>query len=300
MYVVDKFIDIDKPLDRNYVIMGESGNTHQVTISNYPSCTCYDYQKYGRRCKHIFFVLLRIMKITLTTHHKKKFSDKDLSEMNSNTPPIPEELIYRGDKPKIKDRVEQKFDEGDLCPICLDSLENGKELDYCKYSCGKTIHKQCFKRWSLEKGKICVNCRGKWYQDGEEFYHKTVAYHPIKKNGDKNNNNKNGDKNNTNNNEIKNGVNNDTKKEEKKEIDNFSDLNDKINAILANACRAHQQMEEENKAKAKKRKGRRRYQDVVNEYRSKFKNKMEEEEFLETRSRSRSRSRRKRKVKVKA
>ena len=42
-------------------------------------------------------------------------------------------------EPEVKEEqkeVSQKFDKGDVCPVCLDPLENGKELDYCKYSCG--------------------------------------------------------------------------------------------------------------------------------------------------------------------
>ena len=179
MYVVDTLpIDVDHPLDRSYIVMGNSGNTHQVTITNYPRCTCFDNQKYGRRCKHIFFVLLRIMNFTNKIH--KKFSNEELITMYLNSPPLEKELIYQGNKPKIKESVEQKFDEGDKCPVCLELLENGKELDFCKYSCGKTIHKQCFQQWKLTKGNICVYCRAKWYVDGEEFYHKTVSYHPFK------------------------------------------------------------------------------------------------------------------------
>ena len=53
-------------------------------------------------------------------------------------------------------------DTADLCPICLDDLENGTELDYCKYSCGKPIHTICFKMWAKKKSKTCVFCRENW------------------------------------------------------------------------------------------------------------------------------------------
>ena len=260
-------IDVDNPLERSYIVMGNSGIPYQVTISNYPKCTCPDNQNQGRRCKHIFFILLRIMNITDT--RRRKFSDNDLITMYMNSPPITKDLIYQGKKPRLRERVvEQKFEEGDTCPICLESLENGKELDYCKYSCGKTIHKQCFKMWALSKGKICVYCRSKWYADGEEFYHKTISYHPIKKNE----NNINEDKNQINNNETNNGneINNGE--------ENIDEINEKINLILKNDCKC--------KIKIKKKRGRRK-----REGGTKNREKSLEEEIEGNRERSRSRSR---------
>ena len=61
----------------------------------------------------------------------------------------------------------------------MDPLENGKELDYCKYSCGKTIHKKCFTMWEKSKGGICVLCRGQWYSDFPKIKPKKVSMHPI-------------------------------------------------------------------------------------------------------------------------
>ena len=48
---------------REYVIMGSTGNVYNVNITNDPTCTCPDYTNHANRCKHIFFVLVRIMKV---------------------------------------------------------------------------------------------------------------------------------------------------------------------------------------------------------------------------------------------
>ena len=282
MFLIDTLpVDVDHPLEKSYMIMGSTGNPYQVTISNYPRCTCPDNQLNGRRCKHIFFVLLRIMKATNTT--RRKYSDNELISMYVNTPPIEKHLIYQGKKPKIKEGVEQKFDEGDKCPICLEDLENGKELDFCKYSCGKTIHKECHKQWKLTKGNICVYCRGNWYEDGEEFYHKKVSYHPIKRkeksaNNDNNQNpnpnqNQNQDQNNTN------LINN--------EEENFAEINEKIDLILKNASREDEENREKNKdkIKIKKKRGRKKNEDGSKPKRTrrkKLNNELEEDENNET------------------
>ena len=166
----------DYPYERNYLIMGNSGNTYTVTISNMPSCTCPDYTTRGNRCKHIYFVLIRIMNIYNYTD--EEYSDEELAQMFLNIPDIAKNLMYQGEKPEEQKEVKQKFEKDDVCPICLDPLENGKELDYCKYSCGQTIHKKCFSMWEKSKGGICVFCRGKWYSSFPSKP-KPVSMHPI-------------------------------------------------------------------------------------------------------------------------
>ena len=187
----------DFPYKRKYLIMGNSGKTYKVTISNYPTCTCPDYTFNHRRCKHIYFVLIRIM--NTSNYMERKFEDEELEEMFSNIPDIAKNLMYEGERPTEQKEVNQKFDKDDVCPICLDPLENGKDLDYCKYSCGKTIHKKCFSMWEKSKGGICVFCRGKWYSDNPPIHPKKVSMHPIEEIQIEQEDNKNNNNNNNNN-----------------------------------------------------------------------------------------------------
>jgi hypothetical protein len=204
--------------ERAYVIMGHSGHVYNVTITNYPSCTCPDYYLRGNRCKHIYFVLMRIMNITNATDDS--FSDEELIEMYRNIPPITQNLMYKGEAVEVEGKeVDQKFDAGDICPICLDPLENGQELDFCRFSCGKTIHKKCFSMWEKSKGSICVFCRAKWYSNNIIKYHKKVSMHPIESI------NENIDKNNKSQNTL---TDKDINKEEKKDIINKDEDNKKI------------------------------------------------------------------------
>lgn len=184
--------DEETPFERSYVIMGNSGKTYTVTIAHKPRCTCPDFKSRSSRCKHIFFVLIRIMNIE--NFKDRTFSEEELLAMFKNIPEVAKNLIYQGELPAQQEEVNQKFDKDDICPICLDPLENGKELDYCKYSCGKTIHKKCFTMWEKSKGGICVFCRGKWYSDFPKIKPKKVSMHPIvatkvdEENKDSNNN----------------------------------------------------------------------------------------------------------------
>ena len=171
--------DPEEDTERKFVIMGHSGHVYNVTITNRPKCTCPDFYLRHNRCKHIYFVLIRIMNIDNVTD--RYYSDDDLTDMFSNIQPVAQNLMYKGDEMENNEgkEVEQKFEKGDICPICLDPLENGKELDFCRYSCGKTIHSKCFSMWVKSKGSICVFCRAQWYSAyALSQNHKKVSMHP--------------------------------------------------------------------------------------------------------------------------
>ena len=188
-------IEIEPPeeddIKRKFVIMGHSGHVYKVTISNHPHCTCPDFFLRRHRCKHIYFVLMRIMDISNYTD--SSYTDDELIDMFDNIPPIAQNLMYKGSAiPNEGKEVEQRFEKGDICPICLDPLENGKDLDFCRYSCGKTIHSKCFSMWEKSRGSICVFCRAQWYCSNLIIKnHKKVSMHPIDINNVNNDNNNN-------------------------------------------------------------------------------------------------------------
>ncbi len=175
IFLIETIID-DKELERKYVVMGLTGNIYNVTIKNAPECTCPDFITRGNRCKHIYFVLIRVMKTK--NEDKNIYNKKELYDMFNNIPNIMGNLIIndelRNTYEKLKQEnklnsvsngeiknVDQKGTD-DLCPICLDELENGDELDYCKYSCGKGIHKICYSMWTKQHSTNCVFCRASW------------------------------------------------------------------------------------------------------------------------------------------
>ena len=216
--------DPEEDTERKFVIMGHSGHVYNVTITNRPKCTCPDFYLRHNRCKHIYFVLIRIMNIDNVTD--RYYSDDDLTDMFSNIPPVAQNLMYKGDEMENNEgkEVEQKFEKGDICPICLDPLENGKELDFCRYSCGKTIHSKCFSMWVKSKGSICVFCRAQWYSAyALSQNHKKVSMHPIDLNNINNNGN---DLNNNNDNrmDLDNDNENNRDEEENNNIDEEDDV----------------------------------------------------------------------------
>lgn len=180
--------DEDDPI-REFLVMGTTGNVYTVTIENEPSCTCPDFQLRQRRCKHIFFILMRVMKVD--NERQKIYDDFELLDMFSNIPKITHNLIakkklrkkYQKLKKKLKETEEENEEEeeededvkkdkeglaeqkpiqdDDVCPICLDNIKDNGDLVYCK-KCGNSLHKKCFEMWCKRNKKTCVFCRGDW------------------------------------------------------------------------------------------------------------------------------------------
>ena len=206
LYLVESIPpNLNEEKKRVYLIMGSTGNVYSVVITNKPTCTCPDFKQRKKRCKHIYFVLIRIMKVENPIIKIKYFTNENLEEMFNNIPLITNNLIVdkskrdkfheitnniksndNNEKNKKNEKVIQKLNDEDICPICLDNLNNGKELDYCKYSCGLTLHKKCFQMWEKRNKGICVFCRADWYKNKKK--NKNNSYVNLLNNERTNNN----------------------------------------------------------------------------------------------------------------
>lgn len=62
LYLLDQY-DISAPgdLGRSFSVLGSTGNTYNVNICRFPSCSCPDFGN-GNLCKHILFVYLRVLR----------------------------------------------------------------------------------------------------------------------------------------------------------------------------------------------------------------------------------------------
>jgi hypothetical protein len=187
LYLIET-IPSTQELEKEFVVMGSTGNVYTVKICSEPSCTCPDFLRRQRNCKHIFFILLKVMKIDEVD--QEYFEDDELREMFSNIPKITSNLIVdktlrklykkqNGDNSEDEEEQEKESKEEDSkvarkpiddpCPICLEELkENEEDLDYCKYGCGKSIHSKCFFMWSKINKETCVFCRASWIKIDDE------------------------------------------------------------------------------------------------------------------------------------
>ncbi|OMP83296.1 E3 ubiquitin-protein ligase Zswim2 [Diplodia seriata] len=141
-------------------IAGTTGNIYTVNISLVPSCTCPHAAK-GNQCKHIVYILVRVLKAPPVLQYQLAFLRSELVEIFSKAPPIPSGVPGENDGGR-------KSVEGD-CPICCEDFEStGDAIVWCKAACGNNVHKTCFEQWAATKGGhnvTCPYCRTPWAGD---------------------------------------------------------------------------------------------------------------------------------------
>lgn len=173
LYLINFDIQNNNLNDKKFTVLGSTGNIYTVNIKKVPTCTCPDYSTRHRRCKHIYFILLRVMLIDPDLVDIKEYTNNQLNQMFTNMQQVakflyvPEELQKEYNINGMLNAannilVPMRTDE-DLCPICLDDINNGEDIDYCKYACGNPVHRQCFMMWvKNSKNPTCILCRTKW------------------------------------------------------------------------------------------------------------------------------------------
>ena len=50
-------------IEQTYLVLGTTGNVYDVVIKKEPTCTCLDFTTKNIRCKHIYYVLMNVLKI---------------------------------------------------------------------------------------------------------------------------------------------------------------------------------------------------------------------------------------------
>jgi hypothetical protein len=158
-------------------LAGTTGNIYTITIDKLPTCDCPHARK-GNQCKHIVYVLSRVLRAPAELEYQLAFTSPDLKDIFARAPPLPSETARNDDTDGNRKPVEGE------CPICCDEFEpeSSETIVYCKAACGNNIHKDCFCQWAATKtgqAVTCPFCRSPWQDDEDQL--KQVA-----KNGRKN------------------------------------------------------------------------------------------------------------------
>jgi hypothetical protein len=159
-------------VERSYSVLGSTGNVYRVTIGSRNSCTCPDASR-GNLCKHVLFVLVRVLKIPADNplSHQRIFSEDERRDIFLLAPPPPAQVLaeqrVRQELAKLEGRpddaaaavaaaapaapeakrVEQRPTAGLECPVCYEDFGDESTV-FCQFSCGQSVHAECFKRWS--------------------------------------------------------------------------------------------------------------------------------------------------------
>jgi hypothetical protein len=192
MFLVQKD-DEAQTLTCQFVILGSTGNLYTVKIAKVASCTCPDHQK-GNLCKHILFVLLKVMAINPSSPliYQAAWLRFELQEMFDQMTQRYQQVsgavmanslvratfakFEKGEQaPAAEDddgtnvARRQQVKEDDDCPICFDVLQGGGDkITFCRANCGANFHQGCINHWLRQHrtNPTCPICREAW-EDGK-------------------------------------------------------------------------------------------------------------------------------------
>ncbi|KAJ4294512.1 hypothetical protein N0V90_008203 [Kalmusia sp. IMI 367209] len=159
-------IGIDEAPEEKVIMAGSTGNLYTQHIRHVPSCDC-PHAKKGNQCKHIVYVMLRVLKAPEQVAYQLALTSSELRDLFKNAAPIPNVTSSADYGTDAEIDGNRKAVEGE-CPICYTEFEPGKEaIVYCKAACGNNVHKDCMQSWMAAKsGKAtCPYCRAQWEQD---------------------------------------------------------------------------------------------------------------------------------------
>ncbi|KAK6509253.1 hypothetical protein TWF481_004011 [Arthrobotrys musiformis] len=153
-----------KKLKEEFKVAGSTGNIYTVVLENIPTCDCPDSIHKGEICKHILFVMIKVLRVRHELSYQAALLNSEIRE-----------IFETSEKKRL-----QKPLDADECPICYEPFEeNESDVVFCTAQCGSNIHKECFGQWVAAKAGetvTCVMCRTPWEEnaavnrgDGEDI-----------------------------------------------------------------------------------------------------------------------------------
>jgi hypothetical protein len=174
IYLIDSIAPAEGSGEGFYFsIMGNSGTAYDIRIGpKRVSCSCPDHSANKNLCKHLLFVLIRLLKYDHNTVFKNYYMPLVYEDLKDDHFAMQDDTLkkcafYLENREKLSKKNKKKL-EGADCPICLEELKDpstsgGEPLLWCKGQCGNFVHQNCFLKWVEKKdGANCVLCRAQW------------------------------------------------------------------------------------------------------------------------------------------
>lgn len=74
-------------------LAGSTGNIYQVTITHLPTCTCPNFRGGNAQCKHIVYVLNKVLKAPMHLQYQLAFLTSELMEIFEHAGPLPTDTV---------------------------------------------------------------------------------------------------------------------------------------------------------------------------------------------------------------
>ncbi len=129
---------IKRENDYLFEVEGSTGKSYNVIVSEKMTCSCIDFTRRKKICKHIIFIVCKVYKI----------------KINDDNPNI--NILFNFENIDLDKSVMKQLAFGD-CSICFDSTDNGEKCN----TCTGVFHGECINMW-LRINRNCPLCRSRW------------------------------------------------------------------------------------------------------------------------------------------
>ena len=138
-------------------VKGSSNKIYEIKLSNNDvKCKCMDFSIRGRICKHLYFIIGRVIR---TNNLLSLINEVDDIKINY-------ELISTLLNDILKNHLQNNkidnvcYDKNECCSICFEEFGN-EPVEQCQIQCKNTFHSECIKIW-ISKNSTCPLCRCEW------------------------------------------------------------------------------------------------------------------------------------------
>ncbi|CAJ1423666.1 unnamed protein product, partial [Effrenium voratum] len=116
-------------------VVGHTGNVYSVRIGARVSCNCLDFGKARTACKHLLFLLLRVLQLSDDDPRlwQRALLPRELSDLRARLESQPAEV--QAPEHVVSACREAKAKPAEPCPVCFDPVESG-----CTCACGRNLH----------------------------------------------------------------------------------------------------------------------------------------------------------------
>jgi len=155
-------------------VKGSSKSIYKILLSaNIIKCKCMDFSIRKKVCKHLYFILGRIIKNNQNINNIENIDDIKINYYNISN--LLKEVLHNHVESSITDI---EYDVNDTCCICFESFNN-ESVSQCTKTCKNTFHSECINLW-LSNNDSCPLCRSPWIDSNsdnplEEFKGITIS-----------------------------------------------------------------------------------------------------------------------------
>lgn len=148
----------------NFEVEGNVGIIYNVEFNTHKmSCTCIDYTARKKVCKHIYFIIGRIMNDIELVNQIGEKTNISIFNIRGNL----SEKLNLVLNPRLnihkKEETDEEIAPDGHCTICFEEFKNSQETVNNCGKCHNFFHKECINIWLKRAPNCnCPLCRSPW------------------------------------------------------------------------------------------------------------------------------------------